>query len=147
MRREITMRRFAGMVILALLLGCSGAPFEPSQVQVRTDRNAYADTSTLVLTVKLFGGGPIAVGGCPPPSVSFFDSTAQGTWEMNGASVGVICYRGIPSSTVHVAAGDSAVALIPLTGLAPGRHRAAVMFGPGGNPVGWVAMSNAFVVQ
>ena len=141
------MRPFAGMVSLALLLGCSGPPFEPSQVQVRTDRDAYADTSTLVLTVKLFGGGPVAIGGCPPPSVSFFDSSAQGIWEMNGASVGTICYSGVPSSTIHLAAGDSTVALIPLTGLAPGRHRATVMFGPGEHSVGWVAMSNAFVVQ
>ena len=140
------MRRFAGLVTLALLLGCFEAPFEPSMVQVRTDRDAYADTSTLVLTVKLFGGGPIAVAGCPPPSVSFFDSTAQGLWEMNGATVGTVCYSGVPLSTVHLAAGDSAVALIPLTGLAPGRHRVAVMFGPV-KAVGWVAMSNAFVVH
>ena len=141
------MRHFVGMVLLAFLLGCSGAPFEPSLVQVRTDRDAYADTSTLVLTVKLYGGGPIAVAGCPPPSVSFFDSTAQGIWAMNGASAGVICYSGVPSSILHLAAGDSAVVLIPLAGLAPGRHRATVMFGPGGKSVGWVAMSNTFVVH
>jgi hypothetical protein len=134
---------------LALLFGCSGVPLEPSNlVQVRTDREAYADTSTLVLTVKLFGGGPIAIGGCPPPSVSFLDSSAQGNWEMNGASVGVICYSGVPLSTLHLAAGDSAVALIPLAGLAPGRHRAAIAFGSGGsNREGWVVISNAFVVH
>lgn len=139
-------RRLVWIACLGFLLGCSDWPFIPSAVQVQTDRRAYTDTSTLLVTVKLFGGAAVALDGCPPPFITFDDSTGGSIpWSLARPSASFACTLNV--SRIHLEPGDSMTVAIPLTGFAPGTYRADVLYGPSSQRSDWVAVSKSFEVH
>lgn len=139
-------RRFVWGAGLALLVGCTDWPFMPAAVLVHTDRRTYTDTSKLLVTVRLSAGSAVSLDGCPPPFVSFEDSTGGSyPWTPSPVSIGIRCTT--PTSRIHLEPGDSVAVAIPMTGFAPGTYRADVGFSPGNGRDAWVAVSNSFVVH
>jgi len=140
-------RHFVRAGSLALVGACAAVPTQPSaQLGVLTDRAAYSDTGTVVVTVQLLSGRAVALNGCPRPPALTIQKASAGRWEDTG-SLGLQCTAVETPTTISLGPGGVAKVSLALPGLAAGTYRVAVPVGADAALPDFTVASNTFEVH